>query len=202
MSRYSRFSYEPPSHPHRHNWYSMPQKAHFTTRKKRYYTLGDCGPSANGLGNRFGKHLMQDEMKYRVSLTDNAVFLTTTLLSFCLTLEASRSSHTHSQVWLDMTPMDSQQHNHLKAQIPRATMWSWLWSFERSTDTIKNEIEHRYVWGKMGYSIFMTDSFAVVIQLQIGSLVQTSRSKDFVPLTSFLCIHGYDSMPTPQSSID
>ena len=47
----------------------------------------------------------------------------------------------------------------------------------------------------------MTDSFAVVIQLQIGSLVQTSRSEDFVPFTSFLCIHGYDPMRTLRSSI-
>lgn len=45
----------------------------FYDEKKTYYTLSESGP--NDLSNRFGNHLMQGEMKYLVSLTDNAALL-------------------------------------------------------------------------------------------------------------------------------
>lgn len=107
MSRYSRFPYGPLSHPHRHNWYSMPQKAHFTTRKRDtiLWVTVDHRPmvSVIGLENIWCKTRWNIVFPWLIM----QLFLTTTLISFCLTLEASRLSHTHSQVWLDMTPMDS-----------------------------------------------------------------------------------------------
>lgn len=43
LSRYYRFPYDPPPHTNKHDWYSVPQKAHFTMR--RYHTLSNRGQS-------------------------------------------------------------------------------------------------------------------------------------------------------------
>lgn len=73
MSRYSRFPYGPPSHPTSTIDIRCHRK-HILRREKEILYFG-WPWTINGLGNRFGKHLMQDEMKYRVSLTDNPALL-------------------------------------------------------------------------------------------------------------------------------